>query len=64
MFTNDDYRNYFGELEDVCKKSLEVYTDLLNQLSDQSMRNKLFMLAAEDMDSFNFIAETKKKYFQ
>ena len=64
MFTKDDYVNYFNELEDVLRESLVIYTDLLNELKDQAMHSKLFMLAAEDMEAFNFIAETKRKYFE
>ncbi|MFA6078840.1 MAG: hypothetical protein WC779_03750 [Candidatus Omnitrophota bacterium] len=63
MFTKDDYANYFAELESVFRNNLEIYTDLLNDLSDQAIRSKLFMLAEEDMDTFNFIADTRKKHF-
>jgi len=63
MFTKEDYTNYFNELEEIFKKTLVIYTDLLNDLSDAAIRSKLFMLAAEDNDAFNFITETKAKYF-
>ncbi len=63
MFTKDDYANYFNELEEIFRKTLVVYTDLLNELSDGAIRSKLFMLAAEDNDAFNFMADTKEKYF-
>jgi formiminotetrahydrofolate cyclodeaminase len=64
MFTKDDYINYFNEIEGIFKKNLEIYTDLLNELSDQAIRNKLFMLAEEDMETFTFIEEAKRKYFE
>jgi hypothetical protein len=63
MFTKEDYANYFNELEEIFKKTLVIYTDLLNDLSDNAIRSKLFMLAAEDDDAFSFVAETKEKYF-
>jgi len=63
MFTKEDYTNYFNELEEIFKKTLVIYTDLLNDLSDVAIRSKLFMLASEDNDAFNFITETKAKYF-
>ncbi|MDD4183406.1 MAG: hypothetical protein PHT53_06270 [Candidatus Omnitrophica bacterium] len=63
MFTKEDYTNYFNELEETFKKSLVIYTDLLNDLSDAAIRSKLFMLASEDNDAFNFVTETKAKYF-
>ncbi len=64
MFTKDDYINYFNEIEGIFKNNLEIYTDLLNELSDQAIRSKLFMLAEEDIDTFTFIVETKRKYFE
>jgi formiminotetrahydrofolate cyclodeaminase len=63
MFTKEDYANYFNELEEIFRKSLVIYTDLLNDISDAAIRSKLFMLASEDNDAFNFITETKAKYF-
>ncbi len=63
MFTKEDYSGYFNELEEMFRKTLVIYTDLLNELSDNAIRSKLFMLAAEDNDAFSFIAETKEKYF-
>lgn len=63
MFTKEDYSSYFNELEEMFKKTLVIYTDLLNELSDNAIRSKLFMLAAEDNDVFNFVTETKEKYF-
>jgi len=62
MFTKEDYLNYFNELEGIFKKSLVIYTDLLNEVSDQSLRNKLFMLAEENMDVFSFLEKTKEKF--
>jgi hypothetical protein len=64
MFSKQDYANYFGDLELIFKKTLEIYTDLINEISDQSIRNKLLMLAEENMDAFNFLNQTKNKYFK
>jgi len=62
MFTKEDYLNYFNELEMMLKKSLVIYTDLLNELSDQSIANKLHALATEEMDIFKSVSEIKKKF--
>jgi formiminotetrahydrofolate cyclodeaminase len=62
MFTKEDYANYFAELEAIYKKSLVIYTDLLNELQDQSIRNKLYALATENMEAYNFITQTKAKF--
>ena len=40
MFTKDDYISYFSELEATLKKILTIYTDLLNELGDQAIRNR------------------------
>lgn len=62
MFTKEDYINYFGELETILKEALVVYTDLLNELNDQAIRNKLYTLASEKMEAFNFIKAQKEKF--
>jgi len=62
MFTKDDYLAYFDELHNILKKELVIYTDLLNELSDQSMTSKLHSLAIEDMDMFRAFADIKKKF--
>jgi len=64
MFTNDDYINYFNEIEDIFKNTIVIYTDLVNEISDQAIRNRLLVLASENMDIFNFITEIKNKYFE
>jgi hypothetical protein len=63
MFTDSDYVNYIDEVEALYRKAMVIYTDLLNELSDQSIRNKLFMLAQENMDFFDFLEDLKKRYF-
>ncbi len=62
MFTKEDYIGYFSELEGLFKKTLVTYTDLLNELGDQSVRNKLYVLASENMEAFNFIKTQKEKF--
>ena len=62
MFTKDDYARYFSELEAVLKEAMVIYTDLLNELGDQAIRNKLYTLAAEDMEAFKFIKAQKEKF--
>lgn len=62
MFTKEDYVNYFSDLEDILKKTLVIYTDLLNELGDQSIRNKLYALASENMEAFKFIKTQKDKF--
>ena len=55
MFTKDDYISYFSELEATLKKILTIYTDLLNELSDQAIRNTLYAIASENIETFKFI---------
>ena len=62
MFTDQDYRNYFDELENIVKKALTIYTDLLNEIGDQSVRNKLHPLTLESSDAFKFIRTQKEKF--
>ena len=62
MFTKDDYISYFSELEGTLKKILTIYTDLLNELGDQAIRNKLYAIATENIEAFKFIKEQKEKF--
>ena len=64
MFSKEDYRNYFSEMESIFKESLIIYTDLVNELSDQAARNKLLTLAEENMDAFNFVQKIKGNFLQ
>jgi len=64
MFTNDDYKKYFSELETIFKKSLTIYTDLLNEISDQSLRSKLYAVTMENTEAYKKIKEYKKKFSQ
>jgi len=63
MLTDKDYQNYFIELEDMYKKMLLIHTDLINELIDQSIRNKLYAMVSEDETSFKVIREFKNKFF-
>lgn len=62
MFTKNDYQGYFKELEDIYKRSLIIYTDLLNELSDGAIKNKLLSMSTENMDAFRFVNECKGKF--
>jgi len=62
MFTKEDYISYFEEIEEMLKKGLVIYTDLLNELGNNAIRNKLYVIASEDMDAFKFIKEEKEKF--
>ena len=62
MFTDEDYKNYFSELENICKKTLTIYTDLVNELSDQSTRSKLSPIISEDIEAFKTIKGYKEKF--
>ena len=63
MFTKDDFKNYFEEIEDLFRKTLVVYTDLLNEVHDQSIRNKLLPLMTENMEAFRRTREKMEKLF-
>jgi hypothetical protein len=62
MFTKEDYLNYFDQLADIYRDSISIYTDLLNDLQDKAIRNKLLMAASENMEAFRFIREERKKF--
>ena len=62
MFTNDDYKNYFTEIEDVIKRNIIIYTDLMNVVDNKAMLSKLQVLALENADAFKFIREQKNKF--
>ena len=62
MFTKEDYQLYFDELQDIYKQTLVIYTDLLNELSDGSIKNKLLSMSSENMDVFNFIKNSREKF--
>ena len=62
MFTSQDYKNYFTELEDIYKKTINAYTDLLNELGNYSIESKLSSMATENMDAFRFMREQKEKF--
>ena len=62
MFTKDDYIGYFSQIEDMLKKSISIYTDLLNELNDNAIKSKIDPLASESMDSFRFIKEQKERF--
>ena len=62
MFTDDDYIGYFSELESNYKNTLTIYTDLINDLMDQSIRSKLLPIISEGMDAFKAIKEWKRKF--
>ncbi len=62
MFTDEDYRNYFNELENISKKALTIYTNLINELSDYSIRSKLYPIMLEDMEAFRFMRTCKENF--
>lgn len=62
MFTNQDYIGYFEEIEETLKKTLVIYTDLLNDLDNKAMHSKLYAIATENMDTFQLIKSLKEKF--
>lgn len=62
MFTNEDYKNYFSELEAISKKAMVIYTDLLNEVSDSSIRSKLYPIMSEEFEAFRVLKKHKEKF--
>ncbi|HPN72996.1 MAG TPA: hypothetical protein PKZ41_03270 [Candidatus Omnitrophota bacterium] len=62
MFTKEDYAEYMNEIEDLIREAVVVYTDLLNELSDSSIKSKIEPLASESMDSYRYIRSQKEKF--
>lgn len=63
MFSEDDFKGYFQETEDVIKKTLFFYTDLLNEVQDRAVRNKLLPLMTENVEMFRWLKKKKEKLF-
>ncbi len=62
MFTKEDYTNYLKDLENIIKKSVVIYTDIINIIDERSIRNRLHAMAKESMDGYRFIVEEKEKF--
>jgi len=61
MFTKDDFRNYFSEMETVVRNTLVIYTDVLNEANDQSVKSRLYSMMEESVGSYRAIYELKEK---
>ena len=61
MFSKEDFLNYLEEAEELYRKNVEIYTDLLNVLEEKSLFNKLFMIANEDLTAFEYVQSAKTK---
>ncbi len=62
MFIKEDYVNYLAEIEGILKKSITLYTDLINIIDDKSIRGNLTAMVKESMDHYRFINATKEKF--
>lgn len=62
MFTENDYVEYFGQIEESLKRLITIYTDILNETSDNAIKCKLDPLATETMEAFRFIKEKRSKF--
>jgi len=62
MFTKEDYLAYFNELETIYKETIVIYTDLINELDNHSVRSKLSAMANDNMASYRFITKEKEKF--
>lgn len=62
MFTNEDYKNYFNELENISKEALIIYTDVLNEISDSSIRSKLYPIMSDEMEALKILKKYKEKF--
>lgn len=62
MFTNEDYKNYFNELESISKEALIIYTDVLNEISDSSIRSKLYPIMSDAMETLKILKKYKEKF--
>ncbi|UCD14884.1 MAG: hypothetical protein JSV34_03940 [Candidatus Omnitrophota bacterium] len=61
MSIKDKHINYFNDLENVLKETLVIYTDLLNELDNKAVSNKLYALAIESMDDFKLVNNQKQQ---
>lgn len=61
MFTKEDFVNYFSEMEATLRNMLVIYTDVLNEANDQSLKSRLFAITEESMASFETVQKLKEK---
>ncbi len=62
MFTDMDFIEYLDELQTLCKRSLTITTDLMNDLNHQEVRSKIRVIANEDLESFRFLKNQKENF--
>lgn len=62
MFSKKDYQSYFQDLESILSKQIVLLTDILNEVSDQSVRSRLYAIALDDSGIFDDVLVQKEKF--
>ena len=62
MFSREDFLSYLNEAEELFRRNIEIYTDLLNVLEEKSIANKLFVMASDDLTAFESVQALKAKF--
>lgn len=63
MFSREDFHAYFEDIEAAFTKHIVLLTDILNEVSDNAVRNKLYAIAQDDIAVFEN-ARAQKERFQ
>jgi len=61
MFTEKDYAAYFDEISEIYKRTLVIYTDILNEIDSKAVKSKLQVLAGDNMEAFRFVRDESGK---
>ena len=62
MFTEKDYEAYLDEISEIYKRTLVIYTDILNEIDSKAVKSKLQVLARDNMEAFRFVRDESVKF--
>ena len=62
MFSDEDFIGYFKTLEEMLKSVMVISTNLSNELSDQSIRNRFDAIQTDDIETLRFVREQLKNF--
>lgn len=62
MFTDRDYKNYLHTVENAFRDQITKVTDLLNDLSNESVRSKLDAISQDDLEGFRICKGYRNRF--
>ncbi|MFT5207890.1 MAG: hypothetical protein ACI9CF_001651 [Candidatus Omnitrophota bacterium] len=57
MFTKDDFYEHIDDTIGILRQSIVIYTDLINDLNDVSIKVKLRTLTAESVEFYRHLED-------